>query len=391
MNIVTKFINWGKYDLNNMKRLKEIDILRAIAFIFVVEQHTIGGYPNIKGISPIYYDIFKLFYTLAKPAAAAFLCVSAISLVYTYEKKINLVQYYKKRIISIYLPYIIWSCIFLFQTKKMDTLSNVCLQLITGNAYYHLWYMGMVIRIFIYFPLILLVSKKINKCRFKLRIGIFITFIASYYEVSKYQNIISNKISMFLFYNPTDLQKKIINVSPLFWFIYFIIGIYIAMNYKNFKNIIFKYKKYVFITYLILLLYSFLNEMNVIKFQRWLSLFYYISTILSWYTISILLSNKERIYKFFNFIGKYSFVGYIIHVSISIKVVGIVGTYSKDLLIKGFMTWFITVILTTIIVKIITFIPCTKIITGVTPVFKIQELQKIYYKIITGGQKVFRQ
>lgn len=59
--------------MNKNGRLKELDILRALAFIFVVEQHSMGGYYNIKGISYLYYGIFKFFYTLAKPAVACFL------------------------------------------------------------------------------------------------------------------------------------------------------------------------------------------------------------------------------------------------------------------------------------------------------------------------------
>lgn len=35
----------------NKTRLKEIDILRATAFIFVVAQHTVGGFSNAEGIN----------------------------------------------------------------------------------------------------------------------------------------------------------------------------------------------------------------------------------------------------------------------------------------------------------------------------------------------------
>ncbi|KGI36635.1 hypothetical protein [Clostridium tetani] len=47
--------------MNNNLRLKELDILRALSFIFVVEQHSMGGHYNIKGISNLYYGIFKFF------------------------------------------------------------------------------------------------------------------------------------------------------------------------------------------------------------------------------------------------------------------------------------------------------------------------------------------
>lgn len=80
------------------KRLKELDVLRAIAFIFVVEQHTMGGYSNINGISSFYYHIFKFFYTIATPAVAVFFCISAVSLFHVYSKKLDHKKFYIKRI-----------------------------------------------------------------------------------------------------------------------------------------------------------------------------------------------------------------------------------------------------------------------------------------------------
>lgn len=136
--------------------------------------------------------------------------------------------------------------------------------------------MGMIIRVFIYFPIILLIAKKIHKQKLIFRILVFIMIILSYYEISKYQNIISNKFISFLFTNPTKLQSKFINITPLFWYLYFVIGIYISLNYKIFKEKILKLKVPVLFFYLSLFLYSYLNEMKFIKFNRWLSLSYFV-------------------------------------------------------------------------------------------------------------------
>lgn len=62
-NKIYCYILPGGLILNNSGRLKELDILRAIAFIFVVEQHTMGGYSNIKGISFMYFFSYNLIYS----------------------------------------------------------------------------------------------------------------------------------------------------------------------------------------------------------------------------------------------------------------------------------------------------------------------------------------
>ncbi|MFL0197241.1 acyltransferase family protein [Clostridium sp. WILCCON 0269] len=95
------------------ERLKEIDILRAIAFIFVIEQHTLGGaFGTTAKNNFSYYCVIKFFYTIAQSAVPIFLCISGISLFYVYSRKFDLKKYYSKRLIYVYVPYVIWSIIY---------------------------------------------------------------------------------------------------------------------------------------------------------------------------------------------------------------------------------------------------------------------------------------
>ncbi|MEW9095824.1 MAG: acyltransferase [Clostridiaceae bacterium] len=352
--------------MNNTDRLKELDVLRAISFIFVVEQHTMGGYSRIDGISYSYFQIFKFFYTLAKPAVAAFLCISAISLFYSYSKEFDWKKYYIKRITKVFIPYTLWSITYLFVFDKYTNLTNLFIQLLSGDAAYHLWYMAMIIRLYIYFPLILFAAKKIHEQNLILRILVFLTLVLSYYQVSKYQSLISNKFTHFIFNNPTEIQAKIINVSPLFWSLYFILGIYIALNYEAFKKRILKFKIPVIFIYISLFVYAYLNEMEKVKFNRGLSLLYFVFSILAWYIISVSLSNKIKIYSFFNFISKYSFASYMYHILVVGFVVNNVRIYLNlnDWLAIGLTTWMMTSILTPVLIKIISYIPYSEFITG---------------------------
>ena len=141
----------------NMKqeRLREIDILRAIAFIFVVVQHTLGGYSNIEGIPYNSFIIMKIIYIMATPAVPIFLFISAVALFYAHSKKLDLKKYYLKRVKYILVPYIIWSAINMIELGNEDRFKDFIIEVIGGNGAFHLWYMGMVIRIFLFFPIIL--------------------------------------------------------------------------------------------------------------------------------------------------------------------------------------------------------------------------------------------
>jgi hypothetical protein len=225
--------------------------------------------------------------------------------------------------------------------------------------------MGMIIRLLLYFPIILYISKKIHKQNIKLRSGIFIALILSYYEVSKYQNVISDKLVHFIFNNPTEIQQRIVNISPLFWFLYFVVGIYISLNYKNFKLKILKFKIPVIVIYLLLFTYSYLNEMDKVKFIRSLSLLYFVFTILFWYILSVVLSNKIKVYDFFNFISKYSFASYLAHILVVSKVLNDVRIHFHDWLLVGLLTWTITSLLTPLLIKFISYVPYSEFLTGV--------------------------
>lgn len=80
------------------KRLKELDIMRALAFIFVVTQHIIGGYSYIEKVPKNERLILKMLYIVAKPAVPIFLTISAISLFYVYYDNFHWKKYYIKRV-----------------------------------------------------------------------------------------------------------------------------------------------------------------------------------------------------------------------------------------------------------------------------------------------------
>ena len=78
----------------NKKRLIELEIIRAISFIFVIVQHTIGGY-SLDPKEPLNNAvILRFIYTICKPAVPMFIFISAVSLFYTYKDEIKIKEFY---------------------------------------------------------------------------------------------------------------------------------------------------------------------------------------------------------------------------------------------------------------------------------------------------------
>lgn len=359
------------------KRLKEIDILRALAFIFVVVQHSMGGLSYSNKIGIVDKVSLRLFYMVGKPAVPIFLFISGLSLAYVYCRKLNLKNYYIKRIKYVIIPYLIWSAINMYKLGNEDRFKQFFLQSAAGNGAFHLWYMGGIIRLYIFFPIILYISKKVHSMNKGIRIAIFSSILILYYYISKYQNLISDKAALFIFRTPSDLQHRIVNISMLFWILYFILGIYTALNYEYIKDKILKSKVIIYIVYFILLVYAFLNEFEIIPFNRVLSIGYTTSSILFFYTISCQLLHKEKVYKSMRFLSDYSFAAYMAHIIVLNKVANFINAKlsSVSYFLSGSVECIVTVVLTTFIICLISYIPFTGGITGIkNSNFKIKKL-----------------
>jgi probable poly-beta-1,6-N-acetyl-D-glucosamine export protein len=348
------------------ERLKEIDILRAIAFIFVVVQHTLGGYSNIKGIPYASFTIMKLMYVMAKTAVPIFLFISAIALFYVYSKRFNYKSYYFKRIKYVFIPYIIWSAINMIKLGNKDRFKDFVIQLIAGNGAFHLWYMGMVLRVFLIFPIILWIAKKIHLMNIKFRVSIFMLLVCLYYPISKYHSIISDNIGKFIFGTPTDTQQKIIYISILFWYLFFVLGIYFALNYEFIKKKLIKYRVTIFVSYCLSFAYVYLREIENDKSVSPISILYMVLSILVFYLVAVSLAEKNKVYKLMKFIGDYSFAAYMAHVIVINYVANkiMIELNTKNYLIVGILTLIITSAVTPALIKLISYLPYSEYVTG---------------------------
>jgi peptidoglycan/LPS O-acetylase OafA/YrhL len=213
----------------------------------------------------------------------------------------------------IFIPYIIWSAISMYNLA-MKKICQFLMQLIGGNAAYHFWYLGMVIRMFIYFPLILWAAKKIHAMNIKIRIAVFLFLVTLYYFISGYQGAIVNSVAAFLFGTPDELEFKIVNISLLFWYLYFMLGVYMAFNYRYIKGKLLQYKAAVFVCYGISYVYAVLHEIHKVPFIRPMYLMHVVMSIAAFYLISIMIAEKRIVFRPLKFIGDYSFAAYMAHV-----------------------------------------------------------------------------
>lgn len=354
-------------------RLVELDIMRGIAFISVVIQHTFGGYSFIKDISPGNRLISKFIYSMGKTAVPIFVSLTAMCLIYVYYNHMNVLNFYIKKLKFLILPYIFCSLINdLILNHSTYGFTNFIGQIITGNAAYHLWYMGMTIRLYLYIPLIFLFIKKLNGTSILIKKLFFILSFVLYYLLLKNNNYVTSAIGKLIFGNPSKLQQSFINITPLLWIFYFIVGAYMILNYTKLKNLVKKYKYAVIGTYIILFSYFYYddikdfigNPLPFIKFDHALYIVYVTSAIIFFYMLSLYINTvSKKITTFLSFIGKYSFPAYMLHIIVIQKWSEKIP--STNYLYTPLIKLLVAAIITPIICCIISYIPGSKYLIGI--------------------------
>lgn len=356
------------------KFLNALDLLRAVAFIFVLIQHSIGGY-SLDANAPINNVIFlRMIYSIAKPAVPMFFFISASVLFYTYKDNVNIIEFYKRRFSRTLLPYI--SCTIIYIVVYHIKVDNLLISFLNGNAVFHLWYMGALIQLYIIYPVIVFSLNKLNrKSNF-----INTLFLTCYFIFTiillKNKDYINLFISVIFTGTSNFHIKEFMSISPIYFSIYILVGYYFIINYDDIVRIVYKYKLvivlffiiFLFLSYLILLkdiLHIYINE----YLQTAIVVVFNLISIMFWYNISTdLIKMKNRITHILKFIANYSFGGYLLHVFVLNQFAGILFSFYKltnNYIFPSVLLFLLSLITTPFLCHILSLIPFSKYIFGV--------------------------
>ncbi|WP_294183689.1 acyltransferase [uncultured Clostridium sp.] len=353
------------------KRLVELDVLRGIAFLMVVVQHTIGGYSYSKGISYDSMVLSRAIYIIAQPAVKIFLVLMGMTLIYTYIDKFHWKSFYIKKMKFLLIPYIIFSILDIYLLKDWGKLKNIFGQIVTGNAAYHLWYMGMAIRIYAYFPAIIFITRAVRKKSHAFKRNFLLLYSAAYIFVLENNDDICSFLGKLIFGNPTELQQKFINVSPAAWFLYFVIGVYAILGYRKFKNMALKYGKVIIALYMFVAGTVYCRSINLFgdnffiydKFNCEIDVANSILCMMSFYVLSLYIVKKKLLCGFFKFIARYSFPSYLFHIVVLQYFAN--SIHQTKYFYSSLILLILTVSVTSCIFYIVGFIPFSRYVTGV--------------------------
>lgn len=157
-------------------RLESLDLFRGLAILAVVGIHVSGHALRIPGLSAGVLEILQTLNRLLQFAVPGFLFMTALVFAYQYaHKPLELGTFYRKRLTSVVQPYLVWTVLYALFTALATrlTLPNLLEPrrwlewILTGKAFFHLYFMVIVIQFYLLFPLLMPAFKK--RTRFEWR------------------------------------------------------------------------------------------------------------------------------------------------------------------------------------------------------------------------------
>lgn len=217
------------------ERLPQLDLFRAFAVFSVIMVHANSVTMAEQTLSPSLFYFYNAINILFKFGVTSFIFLSGFVLFYNYfDKPFNLnvlANFYKKRLVSIGLPYLLVSgCYYglvAWQNGRLLTepagtqLRLFGKELIHGTAYTHLYFIFIMIQFYLLFPLVLWLLQKLRNRTLWLMMTVPIGFGLQwgFYFWNKYRLHLPNKGS----FAPTYIS-------------YFLVGAVMAVFYDRIRG-----------------------------------------------------------------------------------------------------------------------------------------------------------
>ena len=142
----------------------EINYLRGFAILSAISVHVSGNFTEMSKIN-LLTILYMAIDALSCVAVPAFIIISGFVLYNSYNVNFQIGHFYRKRFKYILPPYFIFSILYSIYDSKIHhlmiihkplnlDLSDFVIKLLTGGAYYHLWFFALIIPLYLLYPLI---------------------------------------------------------------------------------------------------------------------------------------------------------------------------------------------------------------------------------------------
>ncbi|WP_214627240.1 acyltransferase [Paenibacillus agaridevorans] len=151
--------------------IPELQLVRALAILGVLTVHA-SATATITMKESAYYYFYNLINTVMRFGTPTFILLSSFVLFYSYySRPLNgklIAGFYKKRLLYILIPYVVFSAIYFAYVKdltgvpiwSLESLGEFMSKLLMGEVYAHLYFVFISIQFYLLFPIVLWAAKR---------------------------------------------------------------------------------------------------------------------------------------------------------------------------------------------------------------------------------------
>ncbi|GGE23795.1 membrane protein [Marinithermofilum abyssi] len=147
------------------RRIQGTDFIKGVAILGVILIHVTAF--SLRDTKPLADGgLFFALNQLARFSVPVFFMLSGLFLFYHYYDKFTAAHFIKKRFMYILIPYLIWSIVYLiyaWETQPQSTphtLKRTLVVFLTGQAYYHLYFIVVMTQFYILLPFLIRLFRK---------------------------------------------------------------------------------------------------------------------------------------------------------------------------------------------------------------------------------------
>ncbi|EXX87917.1 acyltransferase [Paenibacillus darwinianus] len=338
------------------ERIEEVALLRALAFLAIVMQHSIAEYIYRADILQPDAVMLGMLFHFTRFGTPTFVFLSGVILFYNYTDKLDYGSYARKRFKEIFAPFLVWTVIYWatislvmdYSFADLNTWRELGRQLLKPTYGYHLWFILMIFQFYLLLPWLLKLAAPLRRLAtgrpdraFQRTVWLLVIAAAaygvlmwfSYYRAGAAASAAGGLWEWLLVYR---------NMWFVFYFFYFMLGAVCAYGLARFReaavrslvwNGLLFIGLYVWIGYELLGLSMQDMKLGASTYLRPITFVLIVSQLLAAYGAVVVLDRHGGVFKkMLAFVGKHSFGGFLAHAYILM----FVSFYTRQVELAGY-------------------------------------------------------
>lgn len=212
------------------RKISEIELLRGISFLAIVLQHALASFIYLPATSEANALISAFLLLLIRFAVPMFVFITGLVLFYNHgDEVLNYPEMIRRRFSQVFIPYFVWTMFYFIWVGlisgspprgEADLLAQIAQLTISGDGYYHLWYIVMILQFYLVFPLFRYIVRRGKSWAVTtliVSLGLYVAYLWGYHHVvpGLYEMTTSQIIREII-----DYRDRLF-VS---WFLFFVMG-----------------------------------------------------------------------------------------------------------------------------------------------------------------------